>query len=142
MSLTVKDDKCSLFAWIGFVVVSYYGLRTLLRLVNNIGTFFLGTGAVNLKKFGSWAVVTGCTDGIGKAYAQRLAKQGLNVVLISRSADKLKELSDELTKKYSIQTKVISADFTGNFSPPSFDSSRHFRQSSRYNLALITAFYI
>ena len=114
MSLPVKEDKCAIFAWIGFVVVSYYGLKTLLRLFNNIGTFFLGTGAVNLKKYGSWAVVTGCTDGIGKAYAQRLAKQGLNVVLISRSADKLKELSDELTKKYSIQTKIISADFTGN----------------------------
>ena len=115
MSLPVKEDKCAIFAWIGFVVVSYYGLKTLLRLLNNVGTFFMGTGAVNLKKYGSWAVVTGCTDGIGKAYAQRLAKQGLNVVLISRSADKLKELSDELTKKYSIQTKIISADFTGKF---------------------------
>ena len=33
---------------------------------------------------GCWAVVTGATDGIGKAYAKAIAKKGLNVVLISR----------------------------------------------------------
>ena len=30
-----------------------------------------------------WALVTGCSSGIGKAIAQKLAEQELNVVLVS-----------------------------------------------------------
>lgn len=37
-----------------------------------------------------WAVVTGCTAGIGEEIAYRLAKEGFNLVLISRNLDKLK----------------------------------------------------
>lgn len=31
---------------------------------------------VDVKKFGQWALVTGSTDGIGRAYAIELAKRG------------------------------------------------------------------
>jgi 17beta-estradiol 17-dehydrogenase / very-long-chain 3-oxoacyl-CoA reductase len=60
-----------------------------------------------------WAVVTGSTDGIGKAYAVELAKKNFNVVLISRSTDKLKTVADEIRKKYDhIEVREISFDFT------------------------------
>jgi hypothetical protein len=36
--------------------------------------------AKKLKKYGSWAAVTGATDGIGRAYCDELAKQGVNCV--------------------------------------------------------------
>ena len=41
-------------------------------------------------------VVTGSTDGIGKLYAFELARRGINVVLISRSAAKLKGVAEEI----------------------------------------------
>ncbi len=41
-------------------------------------------------------VVTGATDGIGKAYAEELASQGVNVVLISRSPYKLQNVAAEI----------------------------------------------
>ncbi|ELK23790.1 Estradiol 17-beta-dehydrogenase 12 [Myotis davidii] len=41
-------------------------------------------------------VITGSTDGIGKSYAEELAKCGMKVVLISRSQDKLNEVSREI----------------------------------------------
>ena len=41
-------------------------------------------------------VVTGSTDGIGKAYAEELARKGLNIVLISRSPDKLNATAQEI----------------------------------------------
>ncbi|XP_017597539.1 PREDICTED: very-long-chain 3-oxoacyl-CoA reductase, partial [Corvus brachyrhynchos] len=58
-----------------------------------------------------FSVVTGATDGIGKAYAEELAKRGMKVVLISRSKDKLDQVSTEIREKYKVETKVIVADF-------------------------------
>ena len=58
-------------------------------------------------------MVTGATDGIGKAYALGLAKKGLNVVLISRTQSKLEEVKKEIQTKYSgIEVKVIACDYS------------------------------
>jgi short-subunit dehydrogenase len=55
------------------------------------------------------AVVTGCTDGIGKAFAIGLAKKGFNVVLISRSKDKLQATKTEVgASSLSVWLKIIS----------------------------------
>ncbi|KAF7991085.1 hypothetical protein HCN44_002647 [Aphidius gifuensis] len=69
---------------------------------------------VDLKsKFGEWAVVTGSTDGIGKAYAKELATRGINLVLISRNNDKLeKTRNDLLIINSKITIKIIAADFS------------------------------
>ncbi|XP_058161485.1 very-long-chain 3-oxoacyl-CoA reductase isoform X4 [Dasypus novemcinctus] len=56
-------------------------------------------------------VVTGSTDGIGKAYAEELAKCGMKVVLISRSQDKLNQVSSEIREKFKVETRTIAADF-------------------------------
>ena len=109
----IKDERLRiLLEYFGLFVLGYSVLKTGMRIFNNIGTFFLGFGAVNLKKYGSWAVVTGCTDGIGKAYAEQLAKRGLNIVLISRTLEKLQEQAKFITDKYKVETKVIAVDFT------------------------------
>ncbi|XP_077295600.1 inactive hydroxysteroid dehydrogenase-like protein 1 isoform X1 [Arctopsyche grandis] len=65
-----------------------------------------------VKKYGPWAVVTGSTDGIGKYYAKELAKQGLNIVLISRTREKLINVANEIEKSHSVKTKIIQADFS------------------------------
>ena len=64
----------------------------------------------DLRKYGSWAVITGATDGIGKAIAKQLAKRGINVVLISRSPDKLKAVSEEF-QVFNVEVKTITYDF-------------------------------
>ena len=46
-------------------------------------------------------VITGATDGIGKAYAIEFAKRGLNLVLISRTAEKLTQVAAEIRKSKS-----------------------------------------
>jgi 17beta-estradiol 17-dehydrogenase / very-long-chain 3-oxoacyl-CoA reductase len=65
----------------------------------------------------SWAIVTGCTDGIGLECAKHLVRQGFNIVLVSRSLDKLnakakefQELGKSLGKN--TLTRVIAIDFT------------------------------
>ncbi|XP_065884381.1 very-long-chain 3-oxoacyl-CoA reductase-like [Dysidea avara] len=59
-----------------------------------------------------WAVVTGASDGIGKQYAIALAKFGVNVVLISRSEDKLKAVEKEILDQCNMLVKIVVADFS------------------------------
>jgi 3-oxoacyl-[acyl-carrier protein] reductase len=42
------------------------------------------------------AFVTGASRGIGAAIAKRLAKDGLHVIAVARSADKLQQVVDEI----------------------------------------------
>jgi len=67
----------------------------------------------DLKKLGSWAVVTGATDGIGKAYALALAKKGMNVLLISRTESKLQDVKKEIdSKNYGVETSYVVCDYS------------------------------
>uniref|UniRef100_A0AAZ3P2F8 Uncharacterized protein n=1 Tax=Oncorhynchus tshawytscha TaxID=74940 RepID=A0AAZ3P2F8_ONCTS len=66
----------------------------------------------DLKAYGQWAVVTGATAGIGKAYANELARRGLDIVLVSRSKDKLHIVAKEIESQHGRQTQIIQTDFT------------------------------
>lgn len=70
----------------------------LLQFLKSFYQYFLRP-AKNLTKFGKWAVITGATDGIGKAYATALAKKGMSVLLISRTESKLKAVKEEIDSK-------------------------------------------
>ncbi|XP_041104737.1 testosterone 17-beta-dehydrogenase 3 isoform X4 [Polyodon spathula] len=61
---------------------------------------------------GEWAVITGGTDGIGRAYAFELAKRGMNIVLISRTLEKLIKVAKEIEDDTGRSVKVIASDFT------------------------------
>ncbi|CAF1031509.1 unnamed protein product [Rotaria sordida] len=93
-----------------------FGALTLIYILVRLATFIyqiLCPLRVDIKKFGEWALITGSTDGIGKAYAIELAKRGVNVMLISRTKEKLEQVAKEIQTKYSnTQVKIISIDFT------------------------------
>lgn len=55
-------------------------IRFLARVLGGLYAHFLRRG-LNLRKYGQWAVVTGATDGIGRAYADALAKQSACLAL-------------------------------------------------------------
>jgi 17beta-estradiol 17-dehydrogenase / very-long-chain 3-oxoacyl-CoA reductase len=70
-------------------------------------------GEASVKRFGKWAVVTGATDGIGLAFAEQFAKRGLNVVMISRSKDKLDDKAREISDKCpNVEIKTLAIDFS------------------------------
>jgi len=66
----------------------------------------------SIKKFGTWALVTGASSGIGKEFANQLAENGMNVILIARRENLLKELANNLESNYNIQTKYLVLDLT------------------------------
>ncbi|KAK3418967.1 hypothetical protein EUGRSUZ_H04715 [Eucalyptus grandis] len=67
----------------------------------------------DLRDYGSWAIVTGATDGIGKALVFELASKGLNLVLVGRNPSKLEATSRELRDRFGATTEVktVVADF-------------------------------
>ena len=67
----------------------------------------------DLRKYGKWVVITGATDGIGKAYAFVLAKKGLSLVLISRTEAKLQAVKEEIDAKGypGVEVKYIVCDY-------------------------------
>ncbi|MCJ8747367.1 hypothetical protein PDJAM_G00152580 [Pangasius djambal] len=107
----LKQIKVPLF-WVGAVTVAWVSVCTLYRLLNGLRVWVLGNGnLIKASKLGKWAVVTGATDGIGKAYAEELARRGFAIVLISRTQEKLDDVSKAIESKYNVATKTISADF-------------------------------
>ncbi|PGH27954.1 hypothetical protein AJ80_00208 [Polytolypa hystricis UAMH7299] len=64
---------------------------------------------------GSWAIVTGASDGIGKEFALQVARAGYNIVLVSRTASKLETVAAEIiSKSPNASTKCLAMDFSAN----------------------------
>ncbi|KAI9479171.1 hypothetical protein LPJ78_001293 [Coemansia sp. RSA 989] len=97
------------FAYVGIGVVAYY----ISLIITFIYDVFVRTG-IKLEKFGAgkgaWAVVTGCTDGLGREAALELARKGFNMLLLSRSQEKLDAMAEEV-RKLGVETRVLAVDF-------------------------------
>lgn len=61
---------------------------------------------------GKTAVITGAGKGIGRAAAFALAAEGVNLGLIARTAEDLKELQEELGSRYDIRIASSAADIS------------------------------
>jgi len=68
------------------------------------------TVALDKKRFGPWALVTGASSGIGKEFAQQIAASGINIVLVARREDLLKEVGVEFSKRYGVEHRVVVLD--------------------------------
>lgn len=80
-------------------------LRTLIFMVNKMSSTFE-------EYQGCTALITGSSSGIGKAYAKRLARDGIHLILTARSEQALHDLANELREKYSIKVDVIVLDLS------------------------------
>ncbi|KAI1347077.1 hypothetical protein F5Y01DRAFT_257570 [Xylaria sp. FL0043] len=91
----------------------WVGSKTLSVLHLVLSMFVLS--GTNLRKYGgkgTWAVVTGASDGLGKEFATQLAAKGFNLLLVSRTQSKLENLQKELEAKYSgLRTDILAMDF-------------------------------
>jgi len=64
--------------------------------------------------YGPWALVTGSSSGIGLELATRLAESGLNIMLHGRRTSELQRISENLQKRFNVQTDIVSADLAAD----------------------------
>ncbi|QRW12765.1 short chain dehydrogenase [Ceratobasidium sp. AG-Ba] len=102
-TLCLSAAGAAVVAGLAFSVVNF-----LLQTFVLSGQSFSKYGA----KKGAWAVVTGATDGIGREFASQLAKVGFNILIASRTQEKLDAFASELQSKYSVSTKTYAIDFS------------------------------
>ncbi|MDJ0514186.1 MAG: SDR family oxidoreductase [Methyloceanibacter sp.] len=67
-----------------------------------------------MDRYGPWAVITGASDGIGRAIATELAAEGFSLVLVARRKAILSEFAEELGAQYGTETRIIDADLGSN----------------------------
>ena len=58
------------------------------------------------------ALITGASFGIGLELARIFAREGYNLVLVARSADKLRQLASEFEKAHGTRSLILATDLT------------------------------
>jgi short-subunit dehydrogenase len=66
---------------------------------------------MDLQKYGPWALIVGGSEGVGAAFARKLASAGLKLVLIARKQGPLGELAEELASS-GTEVRTLSVDMS------------------------------
>ena len=64
------------------------------------------------QRYGPWAIVAGGSEGLGAAFAHRLAAKDLNLLLIARKAAPLMALAAEVRGEHGVEVVALSLDLT------------------------------
>ncbi|XP_034047029.1 inactive hydroxysteroid dehydrogenase-like protein 1 [Thalassophryne amazonica] len=63
-------------------------------------------------RFGDWAVVNGVSEPTAKAYAEELARQGINIMFISQDHTAVADTAGSISQTYGVESVVVQGDFT------------------------------
>lgn len=123
-----------------YVVGCYVFLKILMEL--------LKVGIINLRykiwpinfplKYGSdsYVLITGASDGLGKAFAFMFASKGLNLILVARNQKKLEEVKMEIKKQNkSTKIEIFVCDFVDSFDSGFF--ARLFEFTSKFDVSIV-----
>ncbi|MBX7433348.1 SDR family NAD(P)-dependent oxidoreductase [Mycobacterium sp. Y57] len=61
-------------------------------------------------RYGPWALVAGASDGVGAVFAEGLAERGVNVVLLARRGEVLREVAAGIEERTGARTRCLAVD--------------------------------
>lgn len=115
---------------IGAYTLASTGYNNLLQAYNH---FY--RNPLNIQKtYGdkSHIIITGATEGLGRAFARELAVKGIPLILISENEDSLKKVKNELEREFSAKIQIIPFDFQ-TFSLSNYENL--FTQLNNYDIS-------
>ncbi|XP_062228702.1 very-long-chain 3-oxoacyl-CoA reductase 1-like [Phragmites australis] len=80
------------------------------------------------RSYGSWAIITGPTSGLGRSMALELARRGLNLVLVDLNAANLRETSDTIKSLHTVRIKTVVFDLCLVATPQGDEAMRRLRE--------------
>ena len=66
------------------------------------------------ERYGPWALIAGGSEGVGAAFAHQLAERGLNLVLLARKPDALRETAEAVRAAHPVVVRTLTVDLTGD----------------------------
>ena len=67
-----------------------------------------------VRRYGTWAVVAGASEGLGAAWAEALAARGLNLVLFARRPEVLEATAAAIRSRHGMEVRAHAFDLAGD----------------------------
>lgn len=88
----------------------------LCQTINSVYTRKIRSPKIKLSKYAKqWAIITGASSAVGSAFAFKFAKNGMNLCLIGRNEEKMKQMAAYITESNdfpnNIQVRILLNDF-------------------------------
>ena len=64
------------------------------------------------RRYGPWAVIAGASAGVGESFALKLARTGINLVLIARNQQSLDQVARRVKTESAVEVRTLPLDLT------------------------------
>jgi short-subunit dehydrogenase len=68
-------------------------------------------------RYGPWALIAGASEGIGRAFAEELARRGISLVIAARRREVLEAFGQELRERHGVEVRCLALDLAEESAP-------------------------